>query len=77
MTNRWHNMLGSFADWDKIHTEVETLHKNAEAAGFDLKIVDEQCPCCGFRPAVQMNERRQKRAKRQPEQPSFEFDRDK
>src|SRR5262249_19566407 len=67
MTNRWHNMLGSFADWDKIRADLENLHKNAEDAGFNLKIVDEACPCCGFRPAVLMTERRQSRQKKHVE----------
>ena len=59
--NRWHNILGSFTDWDKINVDFENLHKNAEGAGFELKIVDDPCPCCGFRPAVLMHERREKK----------------
>jgi hypothetical protein len=69
MTNRWHNILGSFADWDKINADFEELHKKAEDAGFELKIVDDSCPCCGFRPAVQMNERREKKQDRPKQRP--------
>ena len=61
MTNRWHNILGSFVDWDKINADFEDLHKKAEGVGFELKIVDDLCPCCGFRPVVQMGERREKK----------------
>jgi hypothetical protein len=61
MTNRGHNMLGSFADWNKIKADFESLHKNAEDAGFTLKIFDDSCPHCGFRPVVEMTERREKK----------------
>jgi hypothetical protein len=63
-------MLGSFADWDMIGTEVKGLHKNAEAAGFDVEVVDKQCPCCGFRPVVKMKEHREKRRGRPKQQQS-------
>jgi hypothetical protein len=60
MTNRWHNILGSF-DWDKLRTDFESLHKQAEDASFEPKIVDDQCPCCSFRPCFIMKERRLKK----------------
>ena len=63
MTNRWHNMLGSFTDWSKLKEGFEALHKNAEEAGFEVKVEDLACPCCGFRPAVQMKERNAKKIK--------------
>jgi hypothetical protein len=34
------------------------MHKNAEDAGFKLKVIDEACPCCGFRPAVMMHKQK-------------------
>jgi hypothetical protein len=61
--DRWHNLLGSFADWDKIGADFASLHQTAEEAGFNLTIVDDQCPCCGFRPAVRMTERKVKQDK--------------
>ena len=35
--DRWHNILGGF-DWHRIRTDFESLHKQAEDAGFELKI---------------------------------------
>jgi hypothetical protein len=61
--DRWHNILGGF-DWHRIRTDFESLHKQAEDAGFELKIIDEQCPCCSFRPCFQMKERRLKKPRR-------------
>jgi hypothetical protein len=70
-TNRWHNILGSLADWQKIKADFEDMHKRAEDAGLELKIIDDSCPYCGFRPVVRMDERKEKkqgRPKRQPKQ---------
>jgi hypothetical protein len=61
--NRWHNILGGPAEWDRIRTDFEVLHKRAEDAGFELTIVDDQCPCCGFRPCFEMKERRVKKSR--------------
>ena len=52
MTNRWHNILGNF-DWN----ETAALFKRAEDAGLDLTIIDDSCPCCGFRPSVIIKDR--------------------
>jgi hypothetical protein len=70
MTDRWHNILGSF-DWDKINADIEDLHKKAEDTGLGLKIFDDTCPCCGFRPTIRITEhpkKKQGRPKRQPKQ---------
>jgi hypothetical protein len=71
MTDRWHNILGSSA-FDKINVALDELHKNAEDAGFTLKIYDETCPHCGFKPLFEMKEHQEKkqaaRAKQQAKQ---------
>jgi uncharacterized protein YbbK (DUF523 family) len=68
MTNRWHNILGSF-EWDRLRVDFEDAHKRAEEAGFDLKIFDEKCPHCGFYPVFEMKERREKKQGRAKQQP--------
>jgi hypothetical protein len=66
-TNRWHNILGGF-DWSKIKDDFADLHKRAEDAGLELTIIDNACPCCGFRPCFVMKERREKKQGRPPKQ---------
>ncbi len=62
MTNRRHNIFGSLADWDKLNPDLEALYKNADDAAVKVAIIDDTCPCCGFRPAVEISERKKPRA---------------
>jgi hypothetical protein len=65
--NRWHNILGSFADWKKISTDFESLHKQAEDAGFYVEIIDDKCPHCGFSPVVELKEETEEQRRRRVE----------
>ena len=61
MTDRWHNILGSIADWDRLSADFAEIHKKADEAGLRMTISDEACPCCGFRPTILINEAKEKK----------------
>jgi hypothetical protein len=65
--NRSHNILRSFADWEKISIDFESLHNRAEEAGFYLKIIDDKCPHCGFTPVVVLEEETAEQRRRKVE----------
>jgi hypothetical protein len=50
--DRYHNIIRSLGDWDKLSTDLEGMRERAKEAGFEFTIVDEACPCCGQRPVL-------------------------
>jgi hypothetical protein len=68
--DRYHNIIRSLGDWDKLGANMEVMRERALEAGFDLTIVDEACPYCGRRPVIGWHEHREK----QPGRPKKTID---
>ncbi len=66
MTDRLHNIFGGF-DWERLKEDFDDFHRRAADAELRATISDKACPCCGFRPTIEINPAKERRTK-QPKQ---------